>query len=187
MPQHSTTPSAIISTLPILLQDHLQPLLTLILLIPPIDPTTYIRIQYLLRFTSSLRDWITAYPLSDKQDEVVGTNTSTHAKRRRIAAGLVEDQDSSDTVGKSHALSTFRDTLKFLHKLDKGWMTVLAGEPGEVDKPSEVGGSTDEATHGRRTAPSSRNVDDEQVILGKGLSVTDKYANQSRLSYVSYH
>lgn len=92
---------------------RLIPILHLITSIPEHDPTGYIRIQYLLRFTSGLREWFSGYSVTGQG---VVENISAAQKRTR-------KNSSRATVGASR--ESLRDLLAFIERLDLAWQKVL--------------------------------------------------------------
>ncbi len=168
----STDPKSPIPNLPTLLNE-IQPLLSLILSIPPIDPTTYLRISCLLSFTSTIREMIIGYPIITAP---------------RIAA--VTEEDDPAQSGKALLDRLF----DFLDDLDEGWQAVLLGEVYDSVSRSRRSreGSWREATVGMETGMEVDDRDGEdggarfgvgmglepgrvrQVMIGKEMSVTDK-------------
>ncbi len=137
------------STLGALL-DRLDPLLELMLQIPPIDPTAVLRISYLLRMTSSIAGWITGYSLVGSSAE--GDSTQRRAHRANIA------QTQRD--------GAMARVLELTDELDAGWCAVLRGEAWYQGHSRSREGSWRAGTTDGEPV--------RQVMLGKGLTQTDR-------------
>lgn len=117
-PSDRTDPESAVPTVDVLLSDRLRSLLQLILAIPSIPPTKHLQIAFLLRFTSSAREWIAGYPLlwpSGYSPTSQGSSPS-------------QEQQAEATVGR---------LLEFLGQLDEGWKRVLAADVTGTGTPSQ--------------------------------------------------
>jgi hypothetical protein len=82
---------------------------------------------------------------------------ASSASRRR-------HEHSRKTVSKASiaiARRNLEDLLEFLYELDLGWQTVLAGDVWT-----------------RRNGTIRYASDNDQILLGKAVSITDKYVSQ---------
>jgi hypothetical protein len=127
---------------------RLEPLTELVLQIPPIDPTSALRISYLLRLTSSLALYITGYPL-------LGTSAEHETASRRLRRDTQHQKDAA-----------MEQLLDHLEELDRGWQAILRGEAWFQGHERSREGSW------RAGTVSGEEV--RQVILGKGLTQTDR-------------
>jgi hypothetical protein len=89
--------------------------MNLIMSIPPTEPTGYIRIQYLLRFTSGLREWLSGYSVTGQ-----GVLESKSGAQKRVGRST-----SKATVEASR--KSLKDLLGFIERLDLAWQAVLTG------------------------------------------------------------
>jgi hypothetical protein len=81
--------------------------------IPAIEPTCYIRVQYLLRFTSGLREQLSGY-------SITGVGVVEHGKK-----GSMKGRTSKSTAEAS--MKTLDGLLGFIERLDLAWRVVLGG------------------------------------------------------------
>jgi hypothetical protein len=100
----------------IILIDRLTPIMNLIMSIPPSEPTGYIRIQYLLRFTSGLREWLSGYSVTGQ-----GVLESKSGAQKKVVRG-----SSKATVEASR--NSLKKLLGFIERLDLAWQAVLSGQ-----------------------------------------------------------
>jgi hypothetical protein len=95
--------------------EEMRHLLALILQIPPVDPSTSLRIFYLLRLTGDVLSSILGYrltkPVSDPLEPV--------EPAERFEKSAQDSQRIRDTL---------RDILDFLDDLDQAWLAVLEGQ-----------------------------------------------------------
>ncbi|KAJ2913076.1 hypothetical protein MD484_g7343, partial [Candolleomyces efflorescens] len=90
-------------------------LLALILQIPPVDPSTSLRIFYLLRFTGDALSSIPGYRLTKSISDPLEPVESTEMFEKTAQ----NSQRIRDTL---------RDILDFLDDLDQAWLAVLEGQ-----------------------------------------------------------
>ena len=124
--------------------------------IPSSEPTGYIRIQYLLRFTSGMREWFSGYSISGQG---VVENVSAAQRRTR-------KNSSKLTVEASRR--SLKSLLEFVERLDLAWMGLLTGISGLVatsqsDQKTEVKEEAEDALNNTQSG-SYRNL----------VSITDK-------------
>jgi hypothetical protein len=130
--------------------------MNLIMSIPPSVPTGYIRIQYLLRFTSGLREWLSGYSVTGQ-----GVLESKSGSQKKVVRG-----SSKATVEASR--NSLKKLLGFIERLDLAWQAVLRGQSlnGNTTTPDEKSEVKEEDTVAQETGASgsSKNL----------MSVTDK-------------
>jgi hypothetical protein len=130
--------------------------MNLIMFIPPSEPTGYIRIQYLLRFTSGLREWLSGYSVTGQ-----GVLESKSGSQKKVVRG-----SSKATVEASR--NSLKKLLGFIERLDLAWQAVLRGQSlnGNSTTPDEKSEVKEEDTVAQETGASgsSKNL----------MSVTDK-------------
>ncbi|KAG8885982.1 hypothetical protein FRB97_008520 [Tulasnella sp. 331] len=89
----------------------MQPLMSMILLIPPLDPSASLRTLYLLRFTHDLLEAITSYPL--------------------VGPPPLADDDDPEVVPPIEV--TLIQLFDVITQLDKGWRAVLLSQVWDPD------------------------------------------------------
>lgn len=119
--------------------------------IPPVSPTAFTRVQYLLRLTSGLRDFITGY-------SVTGHGVIENEKPKKSVKG---SRLATTMITKTTRIQSRRNLLSvlaFLDTVDQGWRAVLLGEVWEPDRHTQSRHNTDESRLKRDQAVSATEV-----------------------------
>lgn len=120
---YRTDPDSAIPTVDVLLSERLKDLLQLILAIPSISPTKHLQIAFLLRFTSSAREWIAGYPLLWPSGYSPTPAQSLSSQEEQVEA-------------------TVQRLLAFLRQLDEGWIRLLVADTSDHQTPRLGANST---------------------------------------------
>ncbi|KAF7782154.1 hypothetical protein Agabi119p4_1530 [Agaricus bisporus var. burnettii] len=99
-------------------------LLAFILQIPPLDPSTSLRIQYMLRLTGDVLSAIVGYKLSPRAPPKGNYNEQVD---RREETQSEEDEEPRDYT------SALRELLDWLDDLDQAWLAVLQNQIWDPD------------------------------------------------------
>ncbi|KAF9442551.1 hypothetical protein P691DRAFT_810467 [Macrolepiota fuliginosa MF-IS2] len=95
-------------------------LLAFILQIPPIDPSTELRIQYMLRLTGDVLSAIPGYGLPSRTSTAISEQHTSEEKIQNVENG--EDDEPRDYT------SALRELLDWLDDLDQAWLAVLQSQ-----------------------------------------------------------
>jgi hypothetical protein len=152
-----TDPSSPIPSLPALIA-RLIPIMDMIMSIPPIEPTSYIRVQYLLRFTSGLREYFSGYSI---------TGTGVVEEGKKVGVKGTPRIPSTKVVAEA-SLRNLDELLRFVDKLDSAWLTVLKGGQWYHGEPV----TRDDSDAGSNREQGRNDPEDEPLTTP--VSITDK-------------
>jgi hypothetical protein len=136
-------------------------LLDFILQIPPVDPSTSLRIQFMLRLTGDVLSAIIGYKLSPRTPPLNG-NTKVNGESNGYRGGENEQADrreetkSEEDKEPRDYTSALRELLDWLDDLDQAWLAALqsqvwdpdAGEGVDLILEVEVGNGSSSSANG---------------------------------------
>ncbi|KAF9009674.1 hypothetical protein BDQ17DRAFT_1348601, partial [Cyathus striatus] len=153
-------------------------LLSFILQIPPVDPSTSLRTTYMLRLTGDVLGAVCGYPLTapptapeDHTEDAMDTSPDSTTPNVNTPAALEADPRS-----------TLTELIDFLDDLDQAWLAVLQRQIWDPDEGTGVDLVLDIDATSKSTPLTQTDITRLRSIIVGGEEVLEAWLEEERVS-----